>query len=146
MKRQPERQDATWPHKRQVLESVVAAFHTLDLEDRPTHTEKGMNVEATVTKSVFHHNRGDDAYWLDPSSQYKLALSLIAGDETQQDFLRAESLLRSAASQGHTDALFRLGSMLYRGEGISRNRTEALTIFRIAAAHGDTRSKAFLSL
>ena len=53
-------------------------------------------------------------------------------------------LYRLAAAQGHADAQGNLGLMFQHGQGVAKNRAEAIRWYRLAAAQGDAVDAAAL--
>ena len=51
-----------------------------------------------------------------------------------------------AAEQGHREAKFYLGECYYRGEGVTKNKKEAVKWYTKAAKQGDKRAKKALKM
>ena len=65
-----------------------------------------------------------------------LAWSLENGRGVFRDLPAAVELYRKSASAGNTDAMFQLGRLYERGEGVKKDDSEALRWFRLAATGG----------
>lgn len=72
-----------------------------------------------------------------PRKQFSLGNAHRLGENVEQDYQKAERLLRLSANQGYTDAQALLGNMYYAGEGVTQDYREALKWLRLAAAKDD---------
>lgn len=72
-----------------------------------------------------------------PRKLFNLGNAHRLGENVEQDYQKAERLLRLSANQGYTDAEALLGFMYYAGEGVTQDYREALKWLRLAAAKDD---------
>lgn len=68
------------------------------------------------------------------------------GENVEQDYQKAERLLRLSADQGYVHSQEALGRMYYYGEGVPQDYHEALKWFRLAAAQEDAFAQNSLGL
>ena|GEM_PF-3375543 len=76
----------------------------------------------------------------DATAQYELALSLLgdiaAPDNSGDTAKQALDLMKKATAQGNLDAEVYLGTMYRNGQGIEKNRDEAIRLYNSAIAKG----------
>ena len=63
-----------------------------------------------------------------------------------EDFDNAFPWFKRAAARGHVGALFNLGTMYARGDGVERNHYQSVQCFTLAASKGDAGSLLGLSI
>ncbi|OGS92610.1 MAG: hypothetical protein A2Z95_07200 [Gallionellales bacterium GWA2_60_18] len=81
-----------------------------------------------------------------PRKLFNLGNAHRLGENVEQDYKKAERLLRLSANQGYADAQVVLGQMYYQGEGVEQNYQEAHKWFALAAAQGDACAQNILGL
>ena len=81
-----------------------------------------------------------------PRKQFSLGNAHRLGENVEQDYTKAERLLRLSANQGYTDAEALLGFMYYAGEGVTQDYREALKWLRLAAEKDDAFAQNCLSI
>ena len=64
-----------------------------------------------------------------------------AGDEKEDELSLAAAWYRKAANKGDIDAQFSLGSMFEKGQGLDRDKDQAIVWYRAAARQGHTESQ-----
>jgi len=69
----------------------------------------------------------------DADRQYRRAVEFEEGTGRPQDLEEAINWYRKAATQGHREALYKLGTMYVNGRGVRKNNGEAVIYFRQAA-------------
>lgn len=72
-----------------------------------------------------------------PRKLFNLGNAHRLGENVEQDYPKAERLLRLSANQGHTDAQALLGFMYYEGEGVTQDYREAMKWCHQAATQGN---------
>ncbi len=88
----------------------------------------------------------------DAQSQFDLAWLYYIPDEelrlngVPHSYNMAARWYRKAAEQGHTLAQFNMGVMYLKGQGVSRNGTDAYTWFSLAADNGHSESQRILPI
>ncbi|MCB1130400.1 MAG: SEL1-like repeat protein [Verrucomicrobiae bacterium] len=85
-------------------------------------------------------NLKDRRAWI----RYNIALGYMRDDLGLQDFGKAIPLLREAAENGNADAYYVLGSAYESGSGVNRNYSEAMRLYRRAAAGGSNDARRLL--
>jgi serine/threonine protein kinase len=147
------------PLKRPRAVDLVQMLDQIKLEE-PTHPRPvSPSGEALYNSAVIEHKAGrlyeaHQLYEGAANKHYAKALTnlgLFALDGTggqPVDKLRAKTLLEQAAAAGHARAMFNLGRMHERGDGIAVNLPEALAWYRKAyeADPQDQRAKAKMEL
>lgn len=81
-----------------------------------------------------------------PRKLFNLGNGHRLGQDVEQDYQKAERLLRLSADQGYTDAEALLGFMYYAGEGVVQDYRDALKYLRLAAAKDDDFAQNCLGL
>lgn len=96
-------------------------------------------------KAAFH--------WLQKASQhqhlealYQLANCYYEGIGTTIDYGRAMDIYKNLAVREHMPSHFKLGKMLFDGQGVEKNSEEARKWFEVAARHKDEDAKQWLKL
>lgn len=73
------------------------------------------------------------------NAEYYLGQAFLYGKGVVKDTTNAEKWFKLAAENGHEDAQFDLGVIYLRGEfGINENKTEAVQLFQLSAAQGNS--------
>ena len=81
----------------------------------------------------------------DPDAQTRLALLYLRGTGVPSDPARGEMLLRCAAEQGHSPALFELGNLYSRGTAGPADGAEAMRWYRVAAEAGHIEAQTIIA-
>lgn len=81
-----------------------------------------------------------------PRKQFNLGNAHRLGKDVEQDYKKAERLLRLSASQGYADAQVVLGEMYYYGEGVEQSYQEAQEWYFLAASQGNAFAQSILGL
>jgi clan AA aspartic protease (TIGR02281 family) len=79
---------------------------------------------------------GGNAY-----AQYELSLNYSAGIGVSPDDAESVRWLKRSADQNYPPALNELGARYEQGRGVAKNRTEAVRLFRLAAARGEVNAR-----
>jgi TPR repeat protein len=82
-------------------------------------SENQMRLPPNMPEAVRWYRSSADQNWA--GGQYLLGLCYVAGNGVEQDEERGLELIRQAADQNHTDALFELASLYAKGVGEPRN-------------------------
>ncbi|HHX33914.1 MAG TPA: sel1 repeat family protein [Gammaproteobacteria bacterium] len=69
-------------------------------------------------------------------AQFVLGEYWYQGQLTPRDYLQALKWFEQASVQGHAIAQLRLGTMFYRGEGVSVNSIQAYIVLKMSAING----------
>lgn len=78
----------------------------------------------------------------DRMAEYELGLLYARGAASlTQDFVKAHELLRKAAMQGVPQAMYHLGEMYVRGDGVKENFEEATVWYWLGTSLGDKHSE-----
>lgn len=85
-----------------------------------------------------------NALALDPSAEFELGRKSLHGDGVKKDVKKAFELMKSAADQGHADAMGGVGYFYSNGIAVKKDDKEALVWFRKGAEKGSP--KAMLNL
>lgn len=97
---------------------------------------------------VLSHEKGEDLAWFtkaadggQPMAQMELGRRCAAGDGVPKDVDKSMDWYERAATQGHAPAQQTLGNVYF----LQRNHTLATKWYQLAASHGDTLAKAYLT-
>lgn len=85
-----------------------------------------------------------NAFALDPAAEFELGRKSLHGDGVKKDVRKAFELMKSAADQGHADAMGGVGYFYSNGIAVKKDDKEALVWFRKGAEKGSP--KAMLNL
>lgn len=85
-----------------------------------------------------------NALALDPTAEFELGRKSLHGDGVKKDVRKAFELIKSAAEQGHADAMSGVGYFYSNGIAVKKDDKEALSWFRKGAEMGSP--KAMLNL
>ena len=77
----------------------------------------------------------------DPESRFQLARQLLKGDGVPKDSAKALQLFKSAADEGHPEAMGALGFFYATGLGAAKNEEVALEWFRKGAEAGGAKAQ-----
>lgn len=90
-----------------------------------------MRAEKDIARLQVLANKGD------PTAQWRLGDAYLRGKGTDVNMLEAARYFAAAATQGHSEGQWRLGTMVFFGHGgLRRDHVEALRLYRLAAAQG----------
>jgi TPR repeat protein len=94
--------------------------------------ELGLGIEADKAAAVrLYQQTAADGY---VASLNRVALMHYTGEEgLTQDYTKAAEYFEAAAQQGDANALFNLGKLYFRGQGVEANPGKALEYYRKAA-------------
>lgn len=76
----------------------------------------------------------------------QIALGVKMAYQTILSAKKGRYWLEKAAAQGEAEAQFLLGHMYWHGNGVKQDRSQALRLFKEAAAKGDELAQSFLDL
>jgi len=107
----------------------------------PTPAPAADNTLAVTRPSAAGLAEGDPA-----EAWYFEASRLDQPGASRADLVKAASLYRRAAEQGHTDAETNLGAMYAQGRGVAPDGLEAVRWYRRAAEAGNVRAQYSLAL
>jgi TPR repeat protein len=113
------------PQARFVASAFVALGHFY-LEGIPDTAVKS---DPAVAREMFHYAA---SYFGDPEAQYHLGRLYLYGTGTLKDGRQAARWFRLAADKGQRGAQAMLGSMLFKGQGVSRQAAMGLAWLTIA--------------
>jgi hypothetical protein len=113
------------PQARFVASAFVSLGHFY-LEGIP---DSAVKADPVVAREMFHYAA---SYFGDPEAQYYLGRIFLNGTGTAKDGRAAARWFRLAADKGHRSAQAMLGSMLFKGQGISRQSAMGLAWLAIA--------------
>lgn len=113
------------PQSRFVASAFVALGHFY-LEGIP---DTAVKADPVVALDLFRHAA---SYFRDPDAQYHLGRLYLFGNGTAKDGVQAARWLRLAANKGQRNAQALLGSMLFKGQGVSRQAAMGLFWLTVA--------------
>lgn len=90
----------------------------------------GYGVTADSNEAISYYQKAVDAGWLDAASMFAYQL---ASGSLPKDPQRAKGLYEQAIQNGSTEAIYRLGELLYDGDPAVRDEARAVKLFRQAA-------------
>ena len=73
-------------------------------------------------------------------SHYKLGRKFYVGEDGQTDYTRAYEAFEKAAQLGHVDAIYKVGYMLCKGEGIEKNLEKGYNYLKAAEQNGHEKA------
>ncbi len=110
--------------------SVKRAFATIVL------AQADSKPYVTAAQRMRAQAEGGNAY-----AQYQLSLDYNAGIGVSADDAEAVNWLKRSATQNYAPALNELGSRHEQGRGVRKDRTEAVRLYRLAAARGEINAR-----
>jgi hypothetical protein len=90
--------------------------------------------------------RTTDANSTDPDARFSHGTLSGTYDESPTNISRTTSLLKLAADQGDARAQFYYGAMLWKGEGIGRNKPLAAHYYKLAADQGLAQAQCYYGI
>ena len=107
----------------------------------------GRGVPENETQAMQWARRSADSGNAD--AMYFIATMYVFGDKVPETVtdpdLEAAKWMFEAASRGHADAEYGLGLLFLAGKGVVQSQEEALKWIGLAAEHGHTGAKSFMS-
>jgi uncharacterized protein len=108
---------------------VAGAFVALGQYYLDGIPDSAVKADPVVALDLFRHAA---SYFSDPDAQYHLGRLYLYGNGTAKDGVQAARWLRLAATKGQRNAQALLGSMLFKGQGVSRQAAMGLFWLTVA--------------